>query len=689
MTTPLALGAVLLMSAPALADEPLAVAEQRAFKAAVAAVAPSIVQVETFGGLDRVGETRTGTGPTSGVVLSPDGYVISSAFALASKPAAVLVTLPDGSKHDAKIFGTDFSRQLSLLKIDAAGLTPPATAAVADAEVGEWTLAVGKAFSPTTPNASPGVLSAKNRIWGRAVQTDAKTSPLNYGGPLIDVSGRVLGVVVPLSMTSDDAMAGADWYDSGIGFAVPWEQVTAAAERMKAGGDLRRGSLGIATTKPGNMFSVPEVAAVRDDSPAAKAGLEKGDRITAVAGQPVALLGQLQQALGPLYAGDAVEITFRRGDEEQAVTVTLEQPPEKPVKTDEPMPETPVEPKEGPLRGLGRSEGVAVKESERAVPRAEARGLGPSPHGRLEGDDAAGLAGQRVVHDERQHEAAFAVRLDVEAAGPVAGAAALDQLQPAREVVHDADVVDRLVAEVVVADREGHDLAGRGGGLVGQLDDPQQAGLVHVLGAGEFRRGELGLDGGARHVGRGHDREQRPRPGDGRLHLLGEHGFLAADDLAALQEGDGRVDRRVLDVERRRGRLVVAAQAVLDVDAAGPRADPDAFETGLLDFRSRRETGLEAGPAGRLGGADELVDLRPAGGAAEAADLAVPRGVDADLVRGHDVPAAGRVAPLGDGVLAVETFPQPRRVMNGKVAVAAVAEELVRPRGGEADETRG
>src|SRR5690606_26761884 len=120
-------------------------------------------------------------------------------------------------------------------------------------------LALGKVFDAAVPNASPGILSAKNRIWGKALQTDAKTSPFNYGGPLIDIDGRVLGIVVPMSMTSDDVMTGAEWYDSGIGFAVPFAQVQESVERLRDGEDQYRGVLGVTMSRPGQLFAVPVV----------------------------------------------------------------------------------------------------------------------------------------------------------------------------------------------------------------------------------------------------------------------------------------------------------------------------------------------------------------------------------------------------------------------------------------------
>ena len=77
------------------------------------------------------------------------------------------------------------------------------------------------------PSVSVGIISALDRIWGKAIQTDAKVSPTNYGGPLIDLYGRVQGVLVPASPQAEGETAGFEWYDSGIGFAIPLEDINA------------------------------------------------------------------------------------------------------------------------------------------------------------------------------------------------------------------------------------------------------------------------------------------------------------------------------------------------------------------------------------------------------------------------------------------------------------------------------
>jgi S1-C subfamily serine protease len=179
--------------------------EEQAMKAAVARVAPSVVRIETLGGLETVGNLLVGTGPTTGLIVSSDGYVISSAFNFINKPTQILVYLADGTRLPAQLAGRDDSRMLVLLKVPTSGLDVkkqlpvPAAAPVTEIRVGQWAIAVGRVFDGDQTNLSVGIISAVNRVWGKAVQTDAKISPANYGGPLVDLEGRVLGVLVPMA----------------------------------------------------------------------------------------------------------------------------------------------------------------------------------------------------------------------------------------------------------------------------------------------------------------------------------------------------------------------------------------------------------------------------------------------------------------------------------------------------------
>ncbi|MEE3371619.1 MAG: PDZ domain-containing protein [Planctomycetota bacterium] len=303
------------------ADDLLAL-EAQAMKAAVARVAPSVLRIETFGNQQRAGTPLTSSRITSGVAVSEEGHVLSSAFQFAGKPSSILVTLPTGKRAAAQIVARDLSRMLVLLKVTTEEkFTVPEIVPRAEMQVGQWTLAVGKTFDKDFPNRSVGILSAVNRIWGKAIQTDAKISPANYGGPLIDIEGRTLGILVPMSPQQQTEVAGAEWYDSGIGFAIPLADMMPYLEQLKGGKDLRPGLLGI-SLKSGDVYSLPaEIAAVQPKSPAYKVDLAVGDVIVAVDEQPVSRQVQLRHALGRHYAGDSVSLTVQRG--EQRVTVSL------------------------------------------------------------------------------------------------------------------------------------------------------------------------------------------------------------------------------------------------------------------------------------------------------------------------------------------------------------------------------
>src|SRR5262245_41381880 len=183
--------AMVAIAAPIAAQDDLAEQEEQAIRAAVEKVAPAVVKIETIGGLERVGRVLVSTGPTTGLAVSADGYIISSAFNFVQQPSSILVTLPGGNRAPARIVARDHSRMLVLLKVNAADTLPvPAAVPRDQMTVGQWAIAVGRTFDQPQPNLSVGVLSATNRIWSTAIQTDAKISPANYGGPLVDIQGR-------------------------------------------------------------------------------------------------------------------------------------------------------------------------------------------------------------------------------------------------------------------------------------------------------------------------------------------------------------------------------------------------------------------------------------------------------------------------------------------------------------------
>jgi len=305
------------------ADDP-GVAEDKAILAAVERVAPTVVKLDTVGGLEKVGNLLVGTGPTTGLVISDDGYIISSSFNFIQKPASVLVTLPDGTRAAAEIVATDHSRALTLLKVKSAKPLPvPEAVPVEEMIVGQWAIAVGRTYEGIKPNLSAGIVSALNRVWGKAIQTDAKVSPSNYGGPLVDIRGRVLGVLVPLSPQSNDQLAGVEWYDSGIGFAVPLTAIQAALPRLKKGQDLHPGLLGV-SLKSNDMYADDVViSAVQPTSPAYNAGVKPNDKIIEVDGKKVGSQAQLKHVLSPKYAGDKVKVVLQRDKERLTKEIEL------------------------------------------------------------------------------------------------------------------------------------------------------------------------------------------------------------------------------------------------------------------------------------------------------------------------------------------------------------------------------
>ncbi len=298
-------------------------AEEQAFKEAAVLASPSIVRIDTVGGLDIVGRTLTSKAPTTGLIVSEDGFIVSSAFNFLSKPASVLITLPDGRRFPAKTVATDRLRMITLLKIEVSGLKVPIVSPKAGIKVGQWSIALGRTYDSALPSISVGIVSAVDRIWGKAIQTDAKISPVNYGGPLVDTEGRVMGILVPLSPQGNTESAGVEWYDSGIGFAISLEDVFAVLDRLKLGKDLRPGLSGVAI-KSADLYAVqPVIDRVRYDSPAYKAGFKSGDVIELVNGQPIKRLVQLFDQLKSRLEGDSLEMTVSRGEEKITERLTL------------------------------------------------------------------------------------------------------------------------------------------------------------------------------------------------------------------------------------------------------------------------------------------------------------------------------------------------------------------------------
>ncbi len=299
-------------------DPPLDEQEQQAFQAAAEYSQDCVVQVETFGGQEIVNKQFVASGPSTGTILSPDGWIVTSIFQFRGQPASITVVLPDEQRKAAKLVARDYSRELALLKIDT---DKPLKSAIASEkgtwQVGQWTIALGKTFDFKVSSRSVGILSAQGRIWNKAIQTDAKISPQNYGGPLIDLKGKVMGILVPISAGIATEGEVEQWYDSGVGFAVPLADILERLPRLQRGEDIYPGKAGFRCQNPDEFAPEIVLSGVTPGSPAAKSGMRAGDRITAAGSnregvRAVAMHSELKHIMGTLDAEQSMVFEVER-----------------------------------------------------------------------------------------------------------------------------------------------------------------------------------------------------------------------------------------------------------------------------------------------------------------------------------------------------------------------------------------
>jgi serine protease Do len=310
-------------------DPPLDVLEQQAFQAASERAQDCVVQVETFGGLEIVNQQLIASGPSTGTILSPDGWIITSMFQFRGQPASITVVLPDEQRRAAKLVARDHSRELALLKIDTdkplkvATLSPKKTW-----QVGQWAIALGKTFDFRIASRSVGILSAQGRIFNKAIQTDAKISPQNYGGPLIDLQGNVMGILAPINPGIATEGEVEQWYDSGVGFAIPLVDILERLPKMQRGEDIYPGKAGFRTSSPDEFAPDVVLSGVTPGSPAAKSGMKAGDRIIAAAPadaalRPIRMHSELKHVMGTVDAEQSMSIEVERNGTKQQFELTL------------------------------------------------------------------------------------------------------------------------------------------------------------------------------------------------------------------------------------------------------------------------------------------------------------------------------------------------------------------------------
>ena len=294
-----------------------------AVRASANRILPAVVTVEIIGTGGPVRGEVEQDAPTSGVIVDTDGHILASSIVVRRPSASILVVLADGSRHSAHVVARDHHRDLVLLKIKTdQELVAAELAGNPELPIGATTIAVGRYGTDASPIVSRGVLSARGRLNGIAIQTDARVSPAFYGGPLLDLYGNLLGILIP-AVAEGGAPDATSWYDSGIAFAIPTEVIANKIDRLKAGEDIKKGLIGIVAKSRDPIASGTEIAAVRIRSPAESAGIKAGDEVISIEGKSVRRHQEIRQVLGSFDAGETIKLKLRRGDQEIEVETKL------------------------------------------------------------------------------------------------------------------------------------------------------------------------------------------------------------------------------------------------------------------------------------------------------------------------------------------------------------------------------
>ncbi len=297
-----------------------------AVRSASESVLPSVVTMEVIGSSGTVKGEVAQDAPTCGLIVGKDGNaveILASSIVLRGTAATILVVLPNGSRHAATVVAKDNHRDLVLLKIETDQQVSVANLpSQSQLPIGSTTIAVGRYGAKQTPMVSTGILSATGRLDGIAIQTDARVSASMYGGPLVDLYGNLLGILIP-AVAAGGAEDSTSWYDSGIAFAIPADVIAKKLPRLRDGQDINKGLIGIVAGSADANDADTTIAAVRTRSPAEQAGIKAGDMVKSVGGKTVRRHQEIKQALGSLDAGESVAIVVTRDDQEMTFEVTL------------------------------------------------------------------------------------------------------------------------------------------------------------------------------------------------------------------------------------------------------------------------------------------------------------------------------------------------------------------------------
>ena len=292
---------------------------------------PSVVQVNVAGG----GQAGSGTG----IIISSDGQILTNNHVVESSTdgGSITVAFNDGTNAKAEILGRDAVTDLAVIKAEGkSGLQPATLGNSADLKVGQAVVAIGSPFGLESTVTS-GIISALNRPVASsdaggsdqtvfpAIQTDAAINPGNSGGPLVDLEGRVIGIN---SAIRSNGTISSDAGSIGLGFAIPIDLAKNVSKQLVNGDKVEHARIGVtvgpAIAKDDITGIGAEVKEVTQGSAGDKAGLEKGDIITAVNGSPVVSSNALVASIRGYEPGETIELSYVRDGEKKTTEVTLD-----------------------------------------------------------------------------------------------------------------------------------------------------------------------------------------------------------------------------------------------------------------------------------------------------------------------------------------------------------------------------
>jgi serine protease Do len=288
----------------------------------------------------------------SGVIVTSDGTILTNNHVI-DGATDIKVFLSDNREFAGKVVGTDPKTDVAVVKINATGLPTLPIGDSSRMQVGDIVLAIGDPFG-IGKTATMGIVSATGRgglgieNYEDFIQTDASINPGNSGGALIDLHGSLIGINTAI-------LSGEGGGNQGIGFAIPINMAHNVMNQIVEHGKVVRGYLGVhiqdVTPSLAHQFGLNQgggvlIGDVSPDTPAAKAGLKKGDVVLELNGQPIEAANQLQVQISQMAPGSSAKMKIWRDGKSQDVTVNLGELPEQAEK------EGPGENSEGVLEGV-------------------------------------------------------------------------------------------------------------------------------------------------------------------------------------------------------------------------------------------------------------------------------------------------------------------------------------------------